>query len=283
MVALLRQEFDRESCLLVGHDWGAVLAWHLCLLEPTRFLSVCSMSVPPSHQAKASPFTGFRKLFGTGDTGTFYYIMYHNETVNEDGSAANSFGDSATTDNGLAEIEYDNDVEGLLRRLYFLGNQSSVASLPHAEASVKTNKRGDGNRAGFIPRMPDVLACPEWLPKPEFDYFVQQYRHSGFRGGVNLYRNLERNYMLMQPFRNTKISQPALFIAGTDDMVVIGSGGVDKCRGIVHRMTSDCQCIFLPDTGHWCQQEKSSEVNTELLKFLRKTRHLLGSKGSSRL
>mmetsp|Transcript_36771 Transcript_36771/g.78078 ORF Transcript_36771/g.78078 Transcript_36771/m.78078 type:complete len:377 (-) Transcript_36771:50-1180(-) len=275
MVYLLRHELRRESCVLVGHDWGAILAWQFCLLEPARFPALCTLSVPPIYGTAISPMEAWRRQFGVGDEGKFYYILYHNESFDEDSTLVNKYGDNATTDKGPAELEYDRDVEGTLRKLYLVGPTSSVRNLRCAEAQQKGKKRGAGDRCGWLPRLPDVKGYPNWMSEGELSYFVEQYKYSGFRGGINLYRNIERNHLLTKRFAKTLISQPVLFIAGTDDNVVHSNGGVEAVSKMVKGYCREVELLWLQDTGHWCQQERAADISQALLSFVQKQRPLL--------
>src|SRR5262249_16749843 len=38
----------KKTAVLVGHDWGAIVAWQAMLLYPDRFTSLVAMSVPYS-------------------------------------------------------------------------------------------------------------------------------------------------------------------------------------------------------------------------------------------
>ena len=43
-----------ETAVVVGHDWGAIVAWHCVLLHPRRFRAVVAMSVPYGGRPKES-------------------------------------------------------------------------------------------------------------------------------------------------------------------------------------------------------------------------------------
>ncbi len=45
MVDLVRALGD-ETCSVVGHDWGAPVAWHCALMRPDMFTAVAGLSVP---------------------------------------------------------------------------------------------------------------------------------------------------------------------------------------------------------------------------------------------
>ncbi|GAV62750.1 Abhydrolase_6 domain-containing protein [Cephalotus follicularis] len=59
-----------EQVFLVGHDWGAVIAWWFCLFRPDRIKALVNMSVQfNKRNPKVKTLDGFRALFGDD-----YYI-----------------------------------------------------------------------------------------------------------------------------------------------------------------------------------------------------------------
>ena len=73
---------------------------------------------------------------------------------------------------------------------------------------------------GFLgdPSIPRLL--PEWIGEDELAHFIEAYGKSGFRGGLNWYRNIDRNWELTAPWQGAQIRQPSLFIAGSNDSVI---------------------------------------------------------------
>src|SRR5215471_19181288 len=45
------------TAVVVGHDWGAPVAWHAALLRPDRFRAVIGLSVPYRPRGDAPPTT----------------------------------------------------------------------------------------------------------------------------------------------------------------------------------------------------------------------------------
>jgi len=68
--------------------------------------------------------------------------------------------------------------------------------------------------------MPNPETLPAWLSDADVDFYVQQFQYSGFRGGLNWYRNIDRNWELMAPYAGAAVTVPALYIAGDLDLVV---------------------------------------------------------------
>lgn len=180
MVALL-QEFGIDKAVLIGHDWGAALTWMLGLLVPEYFPAVAALSVPWYLRKKGDrdPIDALRAVFGEdGDEDQmFFYQLYHNERYH------------GTRDSGPAEGEYDANASETIRRIW---TDASIPKEPHH--GTDSGLRRDGGmfaHKSIVGGRPKRL--PTWLPREVFDYVVEQYKHSGFRGGVSYYRNISRN------------------------------------------------------------------------------------------
>jgi pimeloyl-ACP methyl ester carboxylesterase len=110
---------------------------------------------------------------------------------------------------------------------------------------------------------------PSWLTEADVDVFAQAYAHSGFRGGLNWYRNIDRNWELLAPWDGATIDQPALFIAGTNDAVITGSLGARALEDMDSVVPNLRRKLLIEGAGHWIQQERPVEVNAALIDFAR--------------
>lgn len=105
---------------------------------------------------------------------------------------------------------------------------------------------------------------PAWLSEEELAVYVESFQRTGFTGGLNWYRNMDRNWALMEPWAKARVEQPAMFLTGERDTVrafmpaEAMEGWVDDLRALV----------TVPDAGHWVQQQSPSEVNAALLEFI---------------
>jgi pimeloyl-ACP methyl ester carboxylesterase len=168
---------------------------------------------------------------------------------------------------GIAEAELERDVRGTVRRLLYSfsgeGFPSVSAQSPFGGAMVA--KRGgvlDGSVA------PDVL--PGWISEADIDVFAGEFAHTGFRGGLNWYRNIDRNWELLAPYAGARVTVPALYVAGDRDLVV-AFPGMDQLIANLSRFVPDLRgTSILPGCGHWTQQERPGEVTDAILSFLKK-------------
>jgi pimeloyl-ACP methyl ester carboxylesterase len=106
--------------------------------------------------------------------------------------------------------------------------------------------------------------APKWLTEAELGVYVDAFERTGFTGGLNWYRNIDRNWELTAPFANRRIEQPAMFLTGERDPVR-NFMPAEAMRGWVTDMRAE---HVIDGAGHWVQQERPDEVNAALLEFL---------------
>ncbi|MCZ2109022.1 MAG: alpha/beta hydrolase [Dehalococcoidia bacterium] len=227
---------DAEDAVIVGHDWGAPVAWNSAMMRPDLFRAVVGMSVPHSPRGPMAPTTMFKALFGNN----FFYILYFQEP-------------------GRAEAEFEADVRKTMRMILF----SASGDLPPRERQQL--QKG----AKFLDQMEDPTTLPPWLTEQDIDYYTGEFERSGFRGGLNWYRNMDRNWELTGAWHDAKITVPALFVAGDKDPVLTmipGGNILDAMRPAVPGLVD---AVLIPGAGHWVQQERPAETNAALISFLR--------------
>jgi len=170
---------------------------------------------------------------------------------------------------GVAEAEFEKDPHLTLRAMLYGGSGEGVAA---TRAMAANSGRASG--VGMVPRAGGWLpssAPPlqSWLSEADLDVYAGEFARSGFRGPLNYYRNVDRNWELMAAFDGTKVTVPALYIAGDHDMVVAFPGAAEQIANMkqVVPLLRDIQ--MLPGCGHWTQQERPAEVNAAIIEFLR--------------
>jgi len=233
LVGLL-DHLGEERAVFVGHDWGSMVVWQLALLHPDRVAGVCGMSVPFVPRASGPPIEIMRAAF----RGRFFYIVHFQEP-------------------GVADAELAADPARTMRRL-LCGLSSRDLTPGDAAASSADDGRG------FIDRLPEPDRLPDWLTQAELDHYVEVFRETGFTGGINWYRNFDRNWALTPQLAGARVEVPSFFVAGADDPVLAMSPPDGQERWLADHRGS----VIVPGAGHWVQQEAPGAVNEALLGFL---------------
>ena len=227
---------DEDQAVVVGHDWGAIVAYSAALWRPDIFRAVATLSVPTSPRSPMSPTDMMRMMFGD----KFFYILYFQTP-------------------GVAEHELEHDVVRSIRQFMFGGSGDA----PEREFDL-TNL--PPRTAYFLDQFEDCDELPAWLTQKDLDYFVGEFTRNGFRGPLNWYRNFDRNWELGAPFAGRTIDQPSAFISGDRDLI---RGLPDWETSIRQVLTDLREVTILPGIGHWTQQEAPTETNEALLNFLK--------------
>ncbi len=227
----LVQALGAENAVIAGHDWGAPVAWNAALWRPDVFRAVIGLSVPASDRPPWPPTVGMRNFAGEN----FYYILYFQTP-------------------GVAEHELRKDVRRALRMLLY-----------SASGDAPGGRRRLPKTASFLDQMTDPEELPPWLTEADLDYFTAEFERTGFRGGLNWYRNLDSTWALSAPFQGKRIEQPALFITGDKDLTRGNPEYEQRMRAVVPNLR---EVVTFPGVGHWTQQENPQGTNEAMLRFL---------------
>ena len=122
---------------------------------------------------------------------------------------------------------------------------------------------------GFLGKLRSDLPLPNWITEADIAKFAEGYQKSGFRGGLNWYRNIDRNWELTAPWQGAQIHQPSLFIAGSKDSVITGLIGAKRVNELERVLPNLTRKLIIDGAGHWIQQERPDEVNAALIAFLK--------------
>lgn len=234
LVALV-EALGETRATVVGHDWGATVAWTAALLRPDVFPAVATMSVPYRGRGPKDPITMLRES-GNDD----YYLVYFQ--------------------NPGVEAEFERDPTLTFRKVLY-----GVAGENPENLAMGVVPRG----GGFLDRLHDPEQLPPWLSTDDLAFYAAEFTRTGFGGGLGWYRNLARNWELTAPFQGKRIEQPALFIAGARDPVNAGKRGQNAMRNMEVSVPNLTR-VILEGAGHWIQQERPNEVNEALVTFLRR-------------
>lgn len=237
-----------QQALLISHDWGSNLAWHAVLLRPDRFPALVVMSVPYAPRpplygelASVAPTQSWRRTFKDQ---TFYQLYFQEP--------------------GVAEAELEADVRNsILRFLY-----GASGDVPDARSWHPVIPTAAGN---VLARLALPAELPSWLSEADLDYYTTEFTRTGFRGGLNWYRNIDRNWELLAAYSGAQVVQPALFLWGDRDPS-LALPGIDKRIARMQQVVPNVRPHLLHGCGHWVQQERAREVNAAILSFFQELR-----------
>jgi pimeloyl-ACP methyl ester carboxylesterase len=163
---------------------------------------------------------------------------------------------------GLAEAELERDVRLTTRSVLYSGSGDAPVD---AAAIAMVPRSG-----GFLSGMRNPASLPPWLAEADVDFYAGEFERGGYRGGLNWYRNMDRNWELMAPFAGARVAIPALYLVGDRDLVLHFRGMDQLVANLSSFVPKLQETILLPGCGHWTQQERASEVNAAMIDFLRR-------------
>lgn len=221
-----------ERAVMAGHDWGGIIMWQAACLIPHRFLGAIGVNTPHLPRGSAAPLEVFR-----GQGGDEHYIVrFQDEAADElfvgreDDFFAFSFGGPLPG--------------GDLTKL-----PASITHLP---------RRFDAFVArGGLKSEDDCVVGPALRAR-----YAQAYRRSGFRGGLNLYRNFDANWERMGGVDH-RLSMPCLMISAECDFML-----APKLTAWMPALCSDLERHVIEDIGHWTQAEAPETLNGLMLDWL---------------
>src|SRR5262249_7821696 len=122
-------------------------------------------------------------------------------------------------------------------------------------------------QGGFLTRLLNPAALPSWLTEADIDFYAAEFARTGSRGGLNWYRNIDRNWDILAPYAGAQVIVPALYVAGDRDLVVRFRGMDQLIPNLAKFVPQLEKTIMLPGCGHWTQQERPEEVNATILEL----------------
>jgi pimeloyl-ACP methyl ester carboxylesterase len=230
----LADHYDSDRVVLIGHDWGAMVVWAASTLHSDRVAAVAGLSVPFLPRGPVPPTVAFRALFGDN----FFYMLYFQEP-------------------GVADAELNADPGDTIRRIISAAAGGEDGDIRSAFGPEQASPGG-----GMLDRVPPFKGVPPWMTEDEMAEFVARFTETGFTGGLNYYRNLDRNWELTESTADVKATMPAAFITGSHDVgAIIPMPGPEWVTDLRVNATID-------GAGHWLHQERPAEVNRMLVEFL---------------
>ncbi|KAG0500048.1 hypothetical protein HPP92_000120 [Vanilla planifolia] len=212
----LIHSLGQEQVFVVGHDWGALVAWHLCLFRPDLVKAVVNLSVPfippnPTHNL----IDYWRVIYGDD----FYVCRF---------------------------------------QLFLICLKPGPLIIPKDKGLLGAFDEKD-------------ITLPSWLCEEDINYFTSKFNLTGFTGGFNYYRNLNKNTELTAPWMGAQVKVPAKYIVGDLDLVYHFAGMKDYIHGGgLDGIVPSLEMVVLEGVGHFSHQERPEEISDHIYEFIKR-------------
>lgn len=224
-LADLLDALEIDDAVFVGHDWGGFLAWAMPHLHPERVAGVVGVCTP------YTPFPTTKLLSSWFPDPDANYMLWFQEP-------------------GVAEAVIDKRVRDVFEKL--MGGGVDPATMEAMGVARREGMRF--NPFLDLDEMPvpdDPVATPE-----ETDHYVAVFEQTGFRGGINWYRNIDANDAAYPEVGRAELDVPALMVCAEWDPALPPS-----LAEKMPKRCSDLEMHTISRSGHWMQQEYPEELN----------------------
>ncbi len=235
----LLDALGHERAVWAGHDWGGLIVWPAAVLVPDRVAGVIGVNTPHLPRPPLSPLDLLVQRFGEDH----YFNRFQQEGLAE----------------SLFEGREDDFFAFIFTRLPGRLPAQSQAEMTHLLKLF----------AAFDPA--HVQESRIAVPAAERAHYAAAYKKSGFRGGINYYRNVTANWRRMAGVDLT-VRQPALMIGAEHDPYLppVFMDGMEE-------RVPDLQKHIIKGCGHWTQWEAPDELTALMIAWLRQRLLDLGS------
>ncbi|WP_040779946.1 alpha/beta hydrolase [Nocardia pneumoniae] len=234
----LLDDIGAEQAVFVGLDFGAALVWELALRAPERVRAVIVLNNPFAPRPPRAP----SQLWAKAAARHFLHLHYFQTP-------------------GVADAELGACPREFLTRVYFALS---------ADYHYLDTWRFPAEGTGYLDVLPEAPALPwRWLSGHEVDTLAGDFERTGFTGGLNWYRSLDRNWELSADYADAKVAVPAYFLYGDRDPDMEGFSGRDPLATMREHVVDLRAVTEIADAGHLVQLERTAEVNALLTAHLR--------------
>ena len=262
-IALI-EAMGEKSAIIIGHDWGAPVAWSAAWLYPEKIDAVLGLSVPFAGRGVSSnplnvfgehkPSEAQQRLAGAGQD--FYMAYFGGLRAVIDEIEIDSRRWHLSVLRGFSAEPYDGtgidptaipteDIPEFIR--------NTAACVPHGKQ--------------MLDRMGVYEGMPSWLAQEDFDFYANEFERTGYAGGLSYYRAIDQSWAELEPWVGKPVRVPAAFLGGQFDAPTLwGRVAIERAGEYLPELIWQ---RVIPGAGHWLQQEKPAETNAAILDFLR--------------
>jgi microsomal epoxide hydrolase/non-specific protein-tyrosine kinase len=219
-----------DRAIFCGHDWGGALVWPMAQQRPDRVMGVIGVCTPHRPPPPAAPMSIIEKRFGS----THYFVQFQ----------------------PLGEVErlFETDVERFFRIMFRRAPTQAEIAAAGARLFDLPGRFRDGPppEGGLV------------MSEEDLAVYIAAYRRSGFTGGVNLYRNVDRNWEIAKT-QDPVIRKPALMISASNDAFL----PPESADGI-EALVPDVERALIENCGHWVMWEQPARLNAIMTDWLKK-------------
>jgi pimeloyl-ACP methyl ester carboxylesterase len=228
----LIDHFGEQQAFVVGIGWGAAIGWSLSLFRPDKVKCFVAISVPYFQRDPRTPFLQvYRQASGDG----FYMCQFQ-----EPGKAERSF----------ARYDYLTVIKKFIR-------------------ASQTNEYTASPGKDVIDCMETPSVLPLWISEGEVQVYADKFQETGFSGALNYYRCIDKNWELLAPWQDAKITVPAKLIIGDQGLGFESTIKYIQGDGFKN-LVPNLELTIIEDGHHYIHMEKAQEVSQEILSFLLK-------------
>ena len=220
-----------QKAVFCGHDWGGAIVWPMAQLHPDRVCGVIGVGTPHRPPPPAPPLAIIEKRFGPR-----HYIIQFQQP-------------------GAPEALFAKDVERFFQLMF---------RRPAAPKDVEKLGLRIFDIQGRFRDGPPADPAAIIVGADDLAVYVDAYRRSGFHGGINLYRNIDRNHELMRSV-DPVIGAPALMISAENDLF-LPPAAADGMETLI----PDLEKALIRNCGHWVMWEQPDALNRIMVDWLRR-------------
>ncbi|XP_058084061.1 uncharacterized protein LOC131231776 isoform X1 [Magnolia sinica] len=223
----------QDQVFVVGHDWGAIMAWYLCLFRPDRVKALVNLSVAFSRRTPIKTVDVLRSIYGDN-----YYICRFQEP-------------------GAAEAVFARVGAERMLKIFFTYRHPGPLMVP---------------KDGFGAWPDKELILPSWMSEADFGYYTEKFNKKGFTGGLNYYRALNLTWELTAPWVRFQVKVPTKFIVGDLDLTYNSRGAKEYIHGDGFKKDVPFlqDVVVMKGVAHFINEEKPDEITDHIFSFFQK-------------